>query len=246
MSKSRKQLTVFFLLSFLFSANGLLAQQGNFSEPFDTIGYKSRTAQAVAAIQDLKTGVLVVRLSSNQRKIEALRGQLATPNLSEKSRERLQLLLDGTLQETAAENSGLVAAFREEFDFSEVMFMYDTATYLLKKGIKQGYFLSDSLQADPALSLSGKTFRLAYFGSKSGMSKRKSIIGVDRNFQDIPAPFPTSGNVSFWEGFILIFKKDTNWKSDYHFHVSRFNDQLHKFYERCRSKGLFDKVDKTK
>jgi hypothetical protein len=63
---------------------------------------------------------------------------------------------------------------------------------------------------------------------------------MDLDFRDLPAPFPTSGNVSFWEGIVLIFKKDKNWKSDYHFHVSRFNDQLHKFYEKCRSKGWLE------
>ncbi len=227
----------FLLLVFIPGASNLRAQQGNFTEPFDTLGYGTRVEQATAAIKALKEGVLVVRLRSDQRKIEALTGQLATPNLNEKYRKRLQQLLADTRREKEAENKALVAAFREHFDFTEVFFMYDTASYLLKKGLRAGFFLNDSLQADPHLSIQGRKFRLVRFGSKSGMKQRKSLIGMDRNFRDLPAPFPTSGNVSFWEGIVLIFKKNKNWKSDYHFHVSRFNGQLHKFYERCRSKG---------
>jgi len=233
-------LLTFFSLFFLSSWPALHAQDGNFIEPFDTLGYESRAEQAAAAIKDLKDGVLVVRLRSDQRKIEALEGQLATPNLKEKYRQRLQKLLDDTRREKEVENKSLVAAFRKHFDFSEVLFMYDTATYLVKKGLQEGYFLNDSLQADPHLSLQGRPFRLVRFGSKSGMKQRKSLIGMDLDFRDLPAPFPSSGNVSFWEGIVLIFKKDKNWKSDYHFHVSRFNDQLHKFYEKCRSKGWLE------
>ena len=236
--KKNSLLRTFIFLIFMSATPCLHAQEGNWTEPFDTVGHTNRWKQAAAAIQDLKDGVLVVRLRSDQRKIEALQGQLATPNLKEKYRTRLKKMLDDTRRENETENKSLVAAFREHFDFTDVLFMYDTATYLLKNGQKEGFFLNDSLQVDPHLSLQGRTFRLVRFGSKSGMKQRKSLIGMDLNFRDLPAPFPTSGNVSFWEGIVLIFKKDKNWKSDYHFHVSRFNDQLHKFYEKCRRKGV--------
>ncbi|GIV31629.1 MAG: hypothetical protein KatS3mg029_0980 [Saprospiraceae bacterium] len=217
-----------------------LAQQGNFEEPFDTLGRENRIQKAAAAIEALHDGVLIVRLSSNQRKIEALSGQLATPNLSEKQRLRLQQQLDQTRQLTRTENEGLVRAFRKYFDFTKVLFMYDTAVWQLRQGRQSGFFLDDSLRVDPRISLENKPWRMARYGSSSGMSTRKSIAALDRKFRELPPPFPHSGDVSFWEGVVLIFKKKKKWEDDYHFHVSRFNDQLHRFYNKCRQKGWLD------
>lgn len=228
---------VFSALLILLGSANLMAQEDYYSEPYDTLGYQTRVEQAAAAIQALKNGVLVMRLRSDHRKIEVLERQLATPNLKEKYRTRLQHLLEDTRRDVAIENQHLLAAFREHFDFTEVLFMYDTAIYSLNRGVHKGIFLNDSLLPDSTISLAGRPYRLARFGSLSGMNHRKSLIGMDLNFKDLPAPFPTSGNVSVWEGIALIFKKNDTWKSNYHFHVSRFNKQLHKFFEKCKSKG---------
>lgn len=195
-----------------------------------------RQAAAGESIRTLKDGVLVVRLSSGSRKIESLE-KLIARTTNEKDRLRYQVMLEKTVQETRNQNLWLMEAFEKNYRFSKVLFMSDTASVQLKSGTRQGIFLNNDLQTDPALSLEGN-FRTAWYGENPTSGKSgEGITVADAQWQDLPEPFPFfTGRSSVRRMFEEFFNKATDQE---HFAklVTKFNQRLQAFYGESIAKG---------
>ncbi len=105
-------------------------------------------------INQLKDGVLLVRLKTKQPSIAALRkrGNVAKANQLERKQ--------------AEYNRSIVAAFRFYFDFCPTYFFYsDQSVSVAEKQLDKVVFLDDYLQPDSAIKLTTKNFLTAEFGN---------------------------------------------------------------------------------
>ncbi len=126
-------------------------------------GQENDGAAAGSNLERLSKGTLIVRLNSNRRKMDELVKMIANPVFSLEERSRFQRRLDQTKAETRLENLDLMQAFDWAYDYSKVLFMYDTASLLLKNGEKSGYFLDRQLEPDPSAALESDFWMVAYF-----------------------------------------------------------------------------------
>ena len=197
-----------------------------------SFGQDGGTVQPISpneAIGILKNGTLVVRLSTNTRKIEALE-KLAATTTKEKDRLRFQTMLEKTRLDTRNQNLWLMEAFQANYSFSKLLFMPDTAATDLKSGVRQGIFLNGDLQTDPSLALEGD-FLVAYYGANTSdqYTNNEGITVLDKNFQPVKYPFPFfTGRTSIRRMFEEAFNKTTDL---YHYTqlVIKFQKKLTEF-----------------
>lgn len=155
-------------------------------------GQPATATSAKTAIKSLKNGMLVMRLVSNSRKIEALE-KLVQSASSDGAKARYSRMLDDTRQETQNQNRWMVTAFQQHYSFSKVVFMYDNATQAFKSGTRKGIFLDpNSLEIDPAISLDTDTFFVAWYGviPSDEASSVEGINVADSAMQELKYPFP--------------------------------------------------------
>jgi hypothetical protein len=96
--------------------------------------------QAIAQINELKNGTLLVRLHSSQSKTEWLK---------EAGKERRAIR---TQSRQEKENRKIVSAFRKNFHFCPVMFFYSSNSEKILQKDFSGIFLNDSLLPDSTLA----------------------------------------------------------------------------------------------
>jgi hypothetical protein len=191
---------------------------------------KAPLDSAQTKINLLKNSTLVVRLSTGTSKAKALQKLIDSPNVEEKDRRRYQAMLEKSMKEVRNQNQGLIAAFRNQYSFSKLMFMPDTSATQFKNGARQGIFLNDNLEIDPSLSLVGDCMVAFYGTSLSDMNTNNEGINVvDQYLQPIPYPFPAFvGRTSIRRMFEEIFNKSTG---EEHFEklVAKFQKRLEEF-----------------
>lgn len=103
--------------------------------------YKRRKVVSAWQINQLKKGAVVVRLKTNTMAITGLRAQ---------GNSREADLLEA---ETFVINKNTVYAWRENFNFCKVYFIYSGTSDSLLKGRRTGFFLDTNLQVDPNINL---------------------------------------------------------------------------------------------
>lgn len=140
-----KKLAVF-LLCFL-AGNFIFAQIGteptvykDYKDPeqFDNF-YRRRQTISAWQINKLKTGALVVKLRTDRPVIEALTKAGNKPMAEKKRLERLAI------------NITISRAFRYNYNFSKVYFIYTSSNDSLLKGKRSGIFLDSNLVIDPSI-----------------------------------------------------------------------------------------------
>lgn len=110
-------------------------------------------ATAKQQINELKNGVLLVRLKTQQPKIDAL-----------KKTGRL-IAAQKVADEQAFKNYKIAKAFQSKFDFCPVLFFYShQSKYILSGQYDSIQFLNSSLQPDTSLKLKSTNFYVAEFG----------------------------------------------------------------------------------
>ena len=177
----------------------------------------------------LKNGTLVVRLSTNARKIEALEKMVANAT-SDKDRQRFEKMLEKTRLNTRNNNLWLMEAFQKNYNFSKLLFMPDTAATKLKTGVKKGIFYGPDLQIDPAIALEGD-FLVAFNGNSTSDQKtgNEGINVLDQNMELLRAPFPFfTGRTSIRRMFEETFNKSTE-LDHYNRLVAKFQKKLVEF-----------------
>lgn len=219
----------------LLSMVQLQAQMADKPEP-----RKSRIQRSHAAIQELKDGILVVRLKSNKKKIAEIQKVLQTEDVGPAREERLRYLLSDTKDKTHLKNTAIIHAFGEFFDFCEVRFMYDYDTPKLKTGAKKGYFLNKSLEFDPTIQLDTSYYMVSRFdrtSEKEGGPLYDAIIISDSEFEDLVKPFPyyvIIGNSTSVTNILFpqknpIIEEINGW-------VNTLNSELHKKHQKLAYK----------
>ncbi|MCF8247920.1 MAG: hypothetical protein K9J37_22305 [Saprospiraceae bacterium] len=195
-------------------------------------GQQADVAQPISAneaMEVLKNGTLVVRLSTNVRKIAALEKMVANTT-REKDRQRFEKMLAETQEDTRNHNLWLMEAFQKNYTFSKLLFMPDTAAISLKGGVRKGIFYSPELQIDPSLSLESD-FLVAFNGNNTSDQKtgNEGINVLDQNMQTLSAPFPFfTGRTSIRRMFEETFNKTTE-LDHYKQLVMKFQQKLVEF-----------------
>lgn len=133
---------------------GSAQEQDIIYDPLDGASYSKRmNILATEQMADLREGVLIVRLQSKKEAIDTLRamGQHKRAQKLEKTQEKY--------------NKTIVKAFREEFDFAPVLFIYShQSKAVIDRRFKDVVFLNDDLQPDSGIELNFDKFLTAQFG----------------------------------------------------------------------------------
>lgn len=136
--------------------------------------------------RQLESAQLVVRLPSQEKKINALQTTIADTTLAETSRARLRAQLEKVRKETRDQNHLIVRAFQSYFGALPVSFVYDTTHHP-----KQAALLNDKLEVMEGREVDGPILQLR-FGRPvqySG-SGAESMVLTDSRLRDLGPPFP--------------------------------------------------------
>ncbi|MEY3368689.1 MAG: hypothetical protein RI973_1844 [Bacteroidota bacterium] len=142
--------------------------------------------QAREMLSSLSGGTLIVRLNSNHRKMKELERLASSTGISEKKSAQFREMLQTTAEETRQENSDIHYVFSTYYNFSKVLYMYDTASLQLKNGVKSGYFLDSSLQVNPSIRLEDDDWLMIYFRHESPALFKL----LDKNLKEVLPTFP--------------------------------------------------------
>lgn len=146
-----------------------------------------------AAIEGLHNDdVLVFRLSSNYRKIQEIE-RLYSNESDEIKRARFENMLMEVQEKTKKESIILINAFDKNYEFSEVLFLYDTAMVSLNSGVEKGIFLNENLEIDSSIELKGRNYWVSYFGrNPTGQTKSdvEGFVTMNSELELLPPPFP--------------------------------------------------------
>lgn len=221
-----------FILFFLFIGD----MQAQYDADKDSYGksYSERVEIASSAIRDIKDGVLIMRLSSEKRKIEELDKLIANPDVDENKRSRLLNLKEKTFEENMAYNSAMYEGFNNHFDFAEVLFLYDTSMHKLLNGEQSGYFLNNKLEVDSSISLENRSFRVARYGRTfNTKTNAKFFFVMDKNMNDLSLPFPNGMGLTFFE---RLFVRPVFWIPKWNKPIQNLNKNMKRFYAKVQAK----------
>lgn len=215
-------------------------------------GHKTQSAED--HIKALKQGVLLVRLSTQESKIKALRsiGKHAEA--------------DKVQQEQFLKNQRIYRAFKKSYTFSPVYFFYNTDTdkvllcelgqvlYTLADGTVdfdkasvcrlQGMLLNENLERDSSITVESKHIYIAEFSNleradsgepdKPGASATNQEFSsftalriLDKNMKQLSSPFPY---------YVRTFSTFDPFRRTEVQVVQKMNDRLKKFYSAVRSR----------
>lgn len=158
---------------------------------------KRRMVIAAWQINELKKGALLVRLKTNQKVIEALRKQ---------GKEDLALKKE---VEQFAIDRNTVLAYKHNFNFCKVYFVYSHSTDTLLKGARQNIFLDSNLIVDPSIIMAEKFYLIAerdyaynssigfvkedsakYVSEHGNPVKEMAVVVKNKFGHQLKAPFP--------------------------------------------------------
>ena len=130
---------------------------------------------AVANIEMLKDGALLVRLKTSENYMNVLlrRGDKAG---AEKVR-----------QQQLAENEAIVKAFHDNFSFCKVYFFYSNFSDDIRNGTMKGHLYNTGFQPDD--SFSGSNYLVGEFGNTQ-LTNIEGFIIEDRSYKQMQEPFP--------------------------------------------------------
>ncbi len=191
-----------------------------------------REMQARKQINELKDGVLIFRLKTNDRAIKKLENILNNPNTSETSKKRIR---ERTLPDIKAsaeqQNDKLKRAFAEGYDFSAIYFMPDTCTNSLQNDYSLSCLTDAEGNAVAADIIEGKIIFLADFSELENdkTSRIKGLIISDKNAKRLLPPFPYFQRSA---GVLAKLSSNTITPKDALKMVTRWNNKLHKFFEQ--------------
>lgn len=149
--------------------------------------------QAIEVVDVVQQGGIVIRLTTNARKIEGMREVLDEGDLTSLNRSRLKARMDETIAETKDQQELIVSLMRDVYDLGPVYFIYDTTLVLLQGEQDSGYFLNDQLEVDPSITRPDD-FIIARIGytDAATTSRAEAMMLTDRELQPLPAPFPNA------------------------------------------------------
>ncbi|MEO1260130.1 MAG: hypothetical protein AAFZ15_15150 [Bacteroidota bacterium] len=221
--------------AFLFIPVWLGAQGFDMGTDFDTLGKNTRYEIGVNALDDLKDGILIMRLKTGSSKLKAMEKVVNSKNVSPSEKKRFSQKINESKKEIENENNWLRESLDSNYSFSQILYMPDTAVHLLKAGKQSGYFYNEQMEIDPDISINNRSYLLAFYGRTSRATKtgEEGIVVLDRNFKELIDPFPHyTGLTTVRKTFDKIFNKKEEIYF-YHMMALKFNERLVRFDEIC-------------
>lgn len=166
-----------------------------------SIGQTVRQKTAKRQLEDLKNGVLIVRLSTNSRTIKAMESTIMDSETSSSSKTMIREQLAQRIHDRDSVNQGLKDYFGgDTYTFSDVYFMYDTSQYRLKNMEPSGYFYDQFGNLSDTMTLEGKTYFMTFIGrtDQSTGTNTQAFVIHDK-FGNIP-DYPFPGYITFRKG----------------------------------------------
>lgn len=149
--------------------------------------------QSEAAIKAAKEGVLVLRLQSDYKKLNALRGILAQPDLPSRKEVTVKDRIRTIMLERDAKNKMWIELMNFHFTFSDVLFTYDTTSSTSLNEMDGMYcFLNEDLDIDSTIKLNNRPYIMAYFGHTSNATGTglDAVLFKNADFENLNKPFP--------------------------------------------------------
>jgi hypothetical protein len=164
----------------------------------------------------------VVRLKTNDKSVEAYRrnGQNDVAN---------RIIADRKVQ-----NQKIADAFRKEFDFCKVYFIYASHTGDLLEG-KKGIFLNDTLALDAGIELTDSFFLIAEYGTVTANMRADEYHYKNVNKTEASSTTSTSSALFISDTALTQLKEPFPFYQivlleNYTKAVERLNSALHRFY----------------
>ncbi len=193
---------------------------------------EQRKMQARKDIKDLKAGVLIFRLKTNDKAVKKLERILNNPATSEASKKRISERTMPDLKASSEQlNNKLIRAFAEKYDFSAIYFMPDNCTNALQNG-EQLTCLTDADGNTVSTDvLKDKTIFLADFSELENdkTSRIKGLIISDKDSRRLMPPFPYFQRSG---GVFVKLSSNTITPKDALKMVEIWNAKLHAFFKQ--------------
>ncbi|MEM1326244.1 MAG: hypothetical protein AAGI23_09840 [Bacteroidota bacterium] len=110
---------------------------------------------AAAQLVELKEkGVLIVRLESGVKQKNYLHSKIEEG----KNIEKWERLLAEREAAVNTKNQTIIRLFKSEYNFSDILFMYDFNSKALRDGSSEAIFLNQKMEVDKQLQLNGRPF----------------------------------------------------------------------------------------
>ncbi|RLD22151.1 MAG: hypothetical protein DRI69_02060 [Bacteroidetes bacterium] len=202
-----KNKSIFLILVLSTSVVAMQAQQA-----FNT---KDDKITATTHIKTLNKGVLLVRLPSNRKKIEALQKTLEQ-DLSEREFKNVSKTLNRTLDETEKLHTGIISAMESAYSFSSFAFFMDYDTREVLEG-KSKLYQAD-MKAEFELDKTTAVYILSV--GRTTETTIDAFLVMDSALNILPQPFPSQISRS---GFAGLFGNDTS-------HIKRLNKKLWRYF----------------
>jgi len=185
--------------------------------------------EASHKIVGLKDGILLVKLTSDRRKIATLESQAAASPNDKKIKKKLE----DAIAYREEFNKEWRASILNEYSFSEVMFFYDYDSKQLLENVKSGIFLDENFNIDPSLNIDNQFFLVLGEGTTEDSGMDAYII-YNSSMQPLNKPFPYYFRKNdFFRVVLSIF----NSKAKRHRATDKIAKDIHeafsKFYSRA-------------
>jgi len=180
-------------------------------------------------IISLKDGVLLVKLTSDRRKIATLEAQVAaSPN-----DKRLAKKLKEAVEYRESFNQEWVSSLKDVYTFSELMFFYDYDAKQIADGVTSGIFMDETLRVIPDLSIEDSFFLVLGEGTteESGLD---AYLIHDQNLRPLAKPFPYYFRKNdFFKVVFSIFNSKASRHRSTEKVARDIQDSFTKFYEKA-------------
>jgi hypothetical protein len=187
-----------------------------------SVVFCQQNTTAEELIANLKNGAAIVRLYMNKPKSDMLVKSINDDKSTESYKKAVQKMLDEHQSDRAAYVLHVIKAFKQNYTFSKVYFMYDYDQKKLKDGIKSGIFLNEIGVPDPSIVLTESHFLIFGRGNND-----ESIIISQLNGEEMPKEFPVTYKRTVFDVFSFVFSTDK--LSNF---VGKLNQKLKKFYTK--------------
>lgn len=183
--------------------------------------FSSDREEAFYNIVTLKNGNLIIRLKSQDRKIMAYRAA-GNKKFADKLERKLFEF-----------NLSMVNAFNENYNFSNVYYIYPDDYELVRNEIPSGYFLNENLEVDSSISIS---FNAGYYFCEYGPVYAETLENSNESRRKVVTNTPMQQDALVLKDYTLtqLISPFPNYVSirlkDMDKVVERLNSRLHNFY----------------
>ncbi|MBR9922771.1 MAG: hypothetical protein GYB31_18220 [Bacteroidetes bacterium] len=205
-TKRTNSLILLLLLLTIFGVStNAFAQVAQTDPAYRASDRQSDVARAEAAMAVYPEAVLVVKLPSESKKIQVLQSRITQGSANTAEYKEM-------LEETKKDRDDfafmLMSAFKDAYDFSEVLFVWDTTSFDAGSSKIKACFLDEYLQADPQQSLdTTKPHFFGYIGQTAADNSNgvNALIVCESNMEPLESPFPYCAPFDFGIDTIRAF-----------------------------------------